>query len=144
MARTRKLTDMQAQFVDEYLVDLNATQAAIRAGYSAKNAFKIGADLLHKSTVANAIQLAMSKRSKRVQRTADDVLSDLAAVRADAMQMVADRDGNMVMLDKANAIKALELEGRHLAMWSDKLRLDASVKFERIERVIVPPKTGGD
>ena len=116
----RDLTPKQRAFVDEYLVDLNATQAAIRAKYSAKTAKEQGARLLSKVNVAEAIALEMQNRSKRVQRTADDVMRDLAAIRADAMQIVTDKDGNLVMLDKPSAIKTLELEGKHLAMWTDK------------------------
>ncbi|HMW19341.1 MAG TPA: terminase small subunit [Accumulibacter sp.] len=121
------LTDKQAKFVDEYLVDLNATQACIRAGYSAKTADRIGPELLGKTCVAEAVKAAMEKRSKRVQRTADDVMRDLAAIRADAMQIVHDKDGNAVMLDKPSAIKTLELEGKHLAMWTDKQQLSGDV-----------------
>jgi phage terminase small subunit len=121
------LTDKQAKFVDEYLIDLNATQAAIRAGYSANRASEIGYQQLRKTTVQEAIAEAMEKRSKRVQRTADDVMRDLAAIRADAMQIVHDKDGNAVMLDKPSAIKTLELEGKHLAMWTDKQQLSGDV-----------------
>ena len=121
------LTDKQTKFVDEYLVDLNATQACIRAGYSAKTADRIGPELLGKTCVAEAVKAAMEKRSKRVQRTADDVMRDLAAIRADAMQIVHDKDGNAVMLDKPSAIKTLELEGKHLAMWTDKQQLSGDV-----------------
>jgi phage terminase small subunit len=121
------LTDKQAKFVDEYLIDLNATQAAIRAGYSANRASEIGYQQLRKTTVQEAIAEAMEKRSKRVQRTADDVMRDLAAIRADAMQIVRDKDGNAVMLDKPSAIKTLELEGKHLAMWIEKQQLSGDV-----------------
>lgn len=121
------LTDKQAKFVDEYLIDLNATQAAIRAGYSANRASEIGYQQLQKTTVQEAIAEAMENRSKRVQRTADDVMRDLAAIRADAMQIVHDKDGNAVMLDKPSAIKTLELEGKHLAMWTDKQQLSGDV-----------------
>lgn len=121
------LTDKQAKFVDEYLIDLNATQACIRAGYSAKTADRIGPELLGKTCVAEAVKAAMENRSKRVQRTADDVMRDLAAIRADAMQIVHDKDGNAVMLDKPSAIKTLELEGKHLAMWTDKQQLSGDV-----------------
>lgn len=121
------LTDRQAKFVDEYLIDLNATQACIRAGYSAKTADRIGPELLGKTCVAEAVKAAMENRSKRVQRTADDVMRDLAAIRADAMQIVHDKDGNAVMLDKPSAIKTLELEGKHLAMWTDKQQLSGDV-----------------
>jgi phage terminase small subunit len=114
------LTAKQSAFVDEYLVDLNGTQAAIRAGYSAKTANEQASRLLANVSLQESIQEAMAQRSKRVQRTADDVLADLALIKADAMKIVADRDGNMVMIDRPSAIKTLELEGRHRAMWTDK------------------------
>ncbi|MDE1179489.1 terminase small subunit [Paraburkholderia sp.] len=68
------LTDKQRRFVDEYLVDLNATQAAIRAGYSPRTADKIASQLLGKTRVAEAIQAAQQERSARTQITADKVL----------------------------------------------------------------------
>lgn len=66
----RKLTDKQAAFVAEYLVDLNATQAAIRAGYSERTAYRIGAELLQKTSVAEAIAAGQAKRAQRVEITA--------------------------------------------------------------------------
>jgi phage terminase small subunit len=68
------LTAKQKKFVAEYLIDLNATQAAVRAGYSAKNADKIGPELLGKTRVAEAIQAAMQKREQRTEITQDMVL----------------------------------------------------------------------
>ncbi len=79
--KTRKPTPRQARFVDEYLIDLNATQAAIRAGYSAKNADKIGPELLGKSRVSAAIAEAQAKRSERVSVSQDDVVRGRAAPR---------------------------------------------------------------
>jgi len=76
--RTVKLTPKQKKFVSEYLVDLNATQAAIRAGYSKQNADKIGPELLGKTRVAEAIQRAQERRSHRTEITADRVLQELA------------------------------------------------------------------
>lgn len=75
-----RLTDKQKRFVEEYLVDLNATQAAIRAGYSEKNADKIGHELLGKTRVSEAIRAAMDSRSARTQITQDMVLRELAAI----------------------------------------------------------------
>ncbi len=72
-----KLTPRQARFVDEYLIDLNATQAAIRAGYSAKNGNSIGPELLGKTHVLAAIAAAQAKRSERVHVTQDDVVKGL-------------------------------------------------------------------
>jgi phage terminase small subunit len=75
-----KLTPRQARFIEEYLIDLNATQAAIRAGYSAKNADKIGPELLGKTRVAEAIEKAIAERSRRTEITQDSVLRELALI----------------------------------------------------------------
>src|SRR5574338_1663633 len=74
------LTLKQRRFVDEYLVDLNATQAAIRAEYSERNADKIGPELLGKTRVAEAIQERMAARAKRTEITQDMVLRELAKI----------------------------------------------------------------
>ena len=62
----KKLTNKQRAFVAEYLVDLNATQAAIRAGYSERTAYRIGAELLQKTSVAEAIAVNQAKRAQRL------------------------------------------------------------------------------
>lgn len=74
------LNDKQQRFVDEYLKDLNATQAAIRAGYSAKTAYAIAEKLLRKAEIQEAIQAAMKARSKRTEVTQDRVLQELARI----------------------------------------------------------------
>lgn len=77
------LTPKQQRFVDEYLVDLNATQAAIRAGYSKKTARAIGAENLTKPDIAQAISEGQAKRAERTKVDADWVLQRLA-IEADA------------------------------------------------------------
>lgn len=72
------LTPKQQRFVDEYLIDLNATQAALRAGYSARTAEKIGSENLKKPEVAAAIETARSNRSEKTQINAAWVLERLA------------------------------------------------------------------
>lgn len=72
------LTAKQQQFVKEYLVDLNATKAAIRAGYSANRADAMGHENLRKPEIAQAVQLAMQDRSARTEVTADRVLAEYA------------------------------------------------------------------
>lgn len=74
------LTDKQRRFVEEYLVDLNATQAAIRAGYKPDNAYAIGAENLKKPQIASRIKDLMDKRSKRTEITADRVLEEYAKI----------------------------------------------------------------
>lgn len=74
------LTEKQARFVAEYLVDLNATQAAIRAGYSEKTAYSIGQRLLKNVEIQSATQKAMSERQHRTEITQDRVLKELASI----------------------------------------------------------------
>ncbi|MBP5144229.1 terminase small subunit, partial [Pseudomonas chlororaphis] len=74
------LTQKQRLFVDEYLIDLNATQAAIRAGYSKRTAGQIGDENLKKPQIAQAIKEAMDSRNKRAQIDADYVLRRLVEI----------------------------------------------------------------
>jgi hypothetical protein len=86
------LTPKQQRFVEEYLVDLNATQAAIRAGYSERNADKIGPELLGKTRVAAAIAAAQQARSDRTGITQDDVLRDwVMLANADPNELIEHR-----------------------------------------------------
>lgn len=75
-----ELTAKQRNFVREYLIDLNATQAAIRAGYSEDTAGAIGYENLNKPQIERAIAAAMNLRAKRTEITADRVLTELAKI----------------------------------------------------------------
>lgn len=110
-----KLTAKQERFVSEYLLDLNATQAAIRAGYSEKTANRIGPQLLVKTCISEEIQKAMKRREQRTEITADLVLKELAAIALDDAA-----DYNDSRLRYTNKIKALELLGKHLGMFDQK------------------------
>ena len=130
-----KLTDKQRRFVSEYLIDLNATQAAIRAGYSAKTAAKIGSENLLKPDIRSAISKVMLKQQERTELTADEVIADLREVRDICMGrkkvrvvevakfegMVNPSEIEAKMIDPAGANKALELLGKHIGMFSDKV-----------------------
>lgn len=142
----RKLNPRQQRFVDEYLIDLNATQAAIRAGYSPRTATAIASENLAKPSISDAIACAMAERSKRTGITQDRVLQELAKVAFIKLTDIVDDTGKI----KANAtdedkaciesikykktdtdtgfseerevkaspkLKALELIGRHLGMF---------------------------
>jgi phage terminase small subunit len=74
------LTPKQARFVDEYLVDLNATQAAIRSGYSENTAESQGSRLLSNAKVAAVVAARQAERAKRTQITQDRVLQELARI----------------------------------------------------------------
>lgn len=152
-----KLTEKQQRFVDEYLIDLNATQSAIRAGYSVKNADKIGSELLGKTRVAEAISEKMADRSKRTGVNQDRVVlelakiafvnaadlidpknatikdgatfDDTAAIQSVKVKTIPGKNGERVEREIRlnDKLKALELLGKHLGMWDD--RLDVSLNI---------------
>lgn len=94
--------------MQEYLTDLNATQAAIRAGYSAKTAEQKGYQLIQKSSVQQAIQEAQADRSQRTEVTADWVVQRLR------------EEAGPGGISPAARVRALELLGKHLGMFPDK------------------------
>ena len=118
-----KLTAKQSKFVSEYLIDLNATQAAIRAGYSEKTAYSIGEENLRKPEIAKSIQEAMTKREMRTEITQDMVLADIEAIKRHAMREGFDAQGNKVMNNYPAALKASELQCKHLGILVDKTEL---------------------
>lgn len=153
-----KLTEKQQRFVDEYLIDLNATQSAIRAGYSVKRASEIGYQLLQKTTVQTAIAEKMAERSRRVGINQDRVIMELAKIALVNIQDVVDTENasllpgagredtaaiqsvkvkrtisdNMTIEEReikiADKTRALELLMRHLGMFKDKLEVSAIQK----------------
>lgn len=109
------LTPKQERFVAEYLIDLNATQAAKRAGYSERTAKQAGTENLAKPAVAAAIAAGREAMAERAKRTVDDVMADIGLVRANAMELIRDPDTEtQYMRSHKDALKALELEGKHL------------------------------
>jgi phage terminase small subunit len=151
-----ELTPRQSRFVDEYLIDLNATAAAERAGYSAKTAYSQGQRLLKNVEVANEIQQRMDERSDRVKIDADFVLQGIAKniARCEQGSPIVDRNGEPVMTetpdgdiapawryDATNALKGYELLGKHLKLFTEKhdhTSSDGSMgRFERVEVSIV-------
>lgn len=100
-----KLSDKQQRFCMEYLVDLNATQAAIRSGYSEKTARQIGTENLSKPAIQERIKALQADRSQRTQITSDDVISRLRNI-ADLWET-----------NPSSAVRALELLGKHLGIF---------------------------
>lgn len=89
------LSPKQRQFVAEYLIDLNATKAAIRAGYSVKTACAIGNENLRKPQIAAAIALAQAKREERTGITQDRVLQELARIAFFDIRTLYNEDGTL-------------------------------------------------
>lgn len=155
MAKKDNLTVKQRMFVEEYLIDLNATQAAIRAGYSAKTADQQGSRMLANVKVQQAIAERMAVRSKRTGVNQDRVVLELAKIAFVRMTDVVDSNGKIKQdaseddlsciesikykesdnefggsvereVKIASKLKALELLGKHLGMWNDKLDVNVT------------------
>lgn len=94
----KKLSAKRQRFVEEYLVDLNATQAAIRAGYSKKTAYSIGNELLSIPEIQEAVSVAKAARSERTEITADWVLRQLATVAGFDLTEVFEQDDQKRLL----------------------------------------------
>ena len=174
-----KLTDKQKRFCDEYLIDLNATQAAIRAGYKEKYAHTNANKLLQNTTIREYITKRKADRVERTEITQDMVLTELAAIAfaktTDYVKIIEqqatytsdegvriplyDENGNPVMVQNVqleptknlddtqikaiagikqgkNGIelsmcskeRALEMLGKHLGMWTEKVEVSGEVK----------------
>ena len=108
----RKLTTKQRRFVEEYIVDYNATQAAIRAGYSENTATVIGGENLRKPYLQAAIHEELEKQSKRTNVTADRIVQELAA-----MAFERGADWTESKMKNNNKLRALELLGRHFGIF---------------------------
>lgn len=125
------LTPKQQRFVEEYLIDLNATKAYIRAGFSEKHAHTNAAKLLQNTTIADAIEKAQNKRAERTEITQDYVLTNIQKVIERCMQvqqvdncLTQTEDGELAqafMFKEQGALKGLELLGKHLGMFKDKI-----------------------
>ena len=114
-----KLTAKQKAFVAEYLIDLCATQAAIRAGYSEKTARSQGQRMLTNVDIARAVATGQARRSERTEVTQDYVLT---AIKDTIEQYRGGGEGS-----NPNAVlKGAELLGRHLAMFTDKAVVDVN------------------
>ncbi|MBP3958357.1 terminase small subunit [Gemmata sp. G18] len=163
-----ELTPKQQRFVEEYLIDLNATQAAIRAGYSEDTAGSMGHENLKKPEIQAALKEAMDARSQRTQITADMVMAELgrlgfsnirhymswndSAVQLvpseelndDATRCIAEvsqtvtAEGGTVKLKLHDKVSALEKIARHLGMFNDKVKLEGGITLAGSVNVYLP------
>ncbi len=115
------LSEKQQRFVAEYTVDFNATAAAIRAGYSEKTAAQMGYKLLKTQEIQEAVQQEFENRQDRTHITGDQVVAELAKI---ALSRVDDyyRDYGME-IKLTDKIKALELLGKHLGTFTEKIAI---------------------
>ena len=148
MKRPHGLTDKQWAFCEEYLLDLNATHAARRAGFNEKTAGSMGNELLNKPEIKELIIKEMKDRSERTQITQDYVLNNIKEIGERCMQkrpitewdretksyvVVKDEfDRSMWEFDASNALKAQELLGKHLNLWTDRKEVMGRVTLEKL------------
>ncbi len=160
-----RMTELQKAFVREFLVDLNAAQAAIRAGYNGKAAALWGHRTLKRPDVSAAIAAQMDRRQRRTEVTQDRVVEELARIALLDVRQFYDEAGNLrdihelpeqtaaalrgmdVVIESggervrkihlADKVKALELLGRHMGMFDDRLKVtmdgDLAIRMSRIE-----------
>lgn len=129
-----KLTAKQERFVQEYLIDLNATQAAIRAGYSKKTAGVIGVENLKKPYIREAIEEKLKQIDDEKTADAKEIREFWTRVmRGDEKETVLryDSEGHQVeteiSVSMKDRIKASEMLGKSFAMFTDKIGLTATV-----------------
>ena len=147
------MTKKQKRFVEEYLIDLNATQAAIRAGYSPHTAKDIGCENLAKPNIAAAISQAMAERSRRTGINQDRVLQELARIGFAKITDVVDPDTAKIRPDASDddlaCIQSIKIKpnefgterevklydkkaalvdlGKHLGLFKDKVELSGDM-----------------
>ena len=150
------MTKKQKLFVEEYLIDFNATQAAIRAGYSVNTANEQGNRLLTNVSIKKAVEQKIAERSRRTGITQDRVVQELARIAFVKITDVVDDDGSIITdandddlaciesykvedsntinggsrkreVKLASKMKALELLAKHLGMLNDKLNVNMNL-----------------
>lgn len=156
----KNLTARQERFISEYMIDLNASAAAIRAGYSPRSAYRMAADLLQNPRIQAVLSERMAERERRTEITQDAVLREIARIAfvdpseifqirsgcvvvADTDTMTEDarralvsvtetttKDGGSLRVQLASKLEALQLLGKHLGMFPVESRVKADVKAE--------------
>lgn len=168
MKQKGKLTPKQLMFCKEYLIDLNAKEAATRAGYSSATAKELGYKLLRSSAIQDKIARLMNDRSKRTELTSDYVLRELLSIAKDDIRnyVKITSEGGKVILqlndiqesDKKNIAEisqnkdgqlrfklysrenALIQLGRHLGLFNDKVNLNVSEEIMALHKKVMTKK----
>jgi len=147
VARVEDLTPKQQAFIREYPVDFNATQAAIRAGYSVKGAQQQASRLLLNVVIQESIRTQVDRRNKAIEKKVDVsaawVIDRLVKTVDRCMQItpVMEKiDGEWVetgefKFEHTGSNKALEMIGRYLGMWRDNFNLTGTLNIQHLEDV---------
>ena len=136
-----KLTEKQKIFCDEYIISLNATQAAIKAGYAEKTAYAIGAENLRKPKIQSYISERMEQKESSLIATQDEVLQYLTSVLRGESQttdtvLVGMGNGYQEVQEvekkpsEKDRLKAAELLGKRYGLYTDKISADVDMSLD--------------
>lgn len=124
------LTPKQQRFCDEYLIDLNATQAAIRAGYSAKTANRIGSENLSKLDIQEYLSYRHQERLTRTEITQDSVLQEFAKIAFIDIRKFYNEDGRLKQINQLDNDCAAALAGLDVdELWADREQIGVTKKI---------------
>jgi len=123
---SKKLTPKQDKFCLELLKDFNASQAALRAGYSKKNYGHIGWELLQKTTIQQKLQELTAKQAEKAEITVEWVIQELKQLYTRCQSSLTSKGAI------AGATKQLELLGKHIGMWIDRSELTINIKEVKV------------
>lgn len=140
------MTEKQKRFVDEYLIDLNATQAAVRAGYSAKSAYSIGTENLKKPEIKRAIEEQLQQIHNARTADAQEIIEYLTSVmrgESTAQVVVVEGEGEGCSTartmekapDEKERLRAAELLGKRFGIFTDKAEINANITSEKLADV---------
>ena len=140
------MTEKQKRFVDEYLIDLNATQAAVRAGYSAKSAYSIGTENLKKPEIKRSIEEQLQQLHNSKTADAEEIIEYLTSVmrgESTAQIVVVEGEGEGCSAartmekapDEKERLRAAELLGKRFGIFTDKAEINANITSEKLADV---------
>lgn len=137
-----KLTDKQRRFVDEYMIDMNATQAAIRAGYSEKTAAEMGYENLRKPQIANEIEARRAKLAEKAGVTVESITAELAKIGFSNMldyvrtrpDGLAEVDLSTMTRDQAAALTEVKVERRKVVNGEEEVAIDEKVTIKLADK----------
>ena len=130
---TKRLTLKQQRFVDEYIISGNATQAAIKAGYSKKTANRIATENLSKPVIKTAIDQRNAEIQSEKTMDMQEVMELLASIaRGETTEETVTNKGDVIETATRNSdkLKALELIGKRFGAWTDKKEISGNLDIE--------------
>lgn len=130
---TQKLTQKQQRFVDEYIISGNATQAAIKAGYSQKTAQQMGAENLTKPVIKAAIDARNAEIQSEKIMDMTEVMERLSAMaRGETMEETVTTKGDVVETAPRNSdkLRAMELIGKRHGAWTDRKEVSGNLDID--------------